>query len=205
MMSRSPSVTLRTVAVIFILGACSADEVPGPTAPDGVRTEPPASEQSGQTPEPATADAEIHYMTLAMNHHAGGIALAQLCVHEATHHDLQALCARAVEVQTSQAHALQRWLHEWYGVNHTPHIVPDDQRHVEHLTALHGAHFEIELMKVLSAHHAQMIEASRHVLDRTHRAHLRELASNIITHESQEITQMRSWLCHWYEECAHAA
>jgi uncharacterized protein (DUF305 family) len=205
MPNRSRLITLLAVAVALILGACSADQATEPQAPDAVRTERPASGQPGPTPEPATAHSEIQYMTHAMNHHAGGIGLAELCVHKATHHDLQALCRRAVEVQTHQVHALHRWLHDWYGVNHTPHVVPDDQRNRHRASGSPpGGTFRDRPHEALSAHHTQIIAASQHLLERAHHAHLRELAANIITHESQEITMMRSWLCHWYEECAHA-
>jgi uncharacterized protein (DUF305 family) len=203
MPNRPRSFALLAVAVAFTLGACSAGQPTEPSGPDAVRSDPTAPEQAGPAPEPATAHAEIHYMLLTMHHHAGGAGMAQLCVHKATHHDLRALCQRAVEVQTHEIHALQTWLHDWYGVNHTPHVVPDDERHIEHLAARNGAEFEIELMEALGARGSHLIEASRHLLEQVHHAHLRDLAASIIQHQSHDIAEMRSWLCHWYA-CEHA-
>lgn len=197
---------LVAAAVALVVGACSADQPTEPSVADEARSDRSTTDPaSGPVPQPSTAHAEIQYMTLAMNHHMGGVAMAQLCVHKATHHELRSLCQRSVETQTDQVHTLQAWLQHWYGISHAPHVVPDDRRHIEHLAGRDGTEFEIELMRLMSAHHTQIISASRHLLERVHHVHLRELAVSIVTHHLQDVTEMRSWLCHWYHVCDHAA
>lgn len=192
-------------AVAIVVSACAAERPVEPGEADEARSDRSAADPaSGPPPETATAHAEIEYMTFALNHHMAGVAMTRLCLHKATHHELESFCERIAERQTEQLHRLQGWLQHWYGIQHTPHTTSEDQRHIEHLATRDGAEFEIELMTLLSAHQTRMVEASRHLLERVHHAQLRELATSVVAHDTQEVSEMRSWLCHWYHACDHA-
>jgi uncharacterized protein (DUF305 family) len=205
MPNQASPLALIAAAVALVVGACSADQSTEPSVADGRQIDGSATDPtSGPAPEPATAHAEIEYMTLTMNHHMGGVAMARLCLDKATHDDLRSLCQRSVETQTKQLHTLQAWLQHWYGISHTPHVLPDDHLHIDHLAGRTGTEFEVELMRVVTAHHTQIIQVSRHLLERMHHAHLRELAASIVTHETQDVAEMRSWFCHWYHVCDQA-
>lgn len=192
-------------AVVIGVAACAAERSVEPSEADEARSGRSAADPaSGPAPETTTAHAEIEYMTFALNHYMAAVATARICLHKATHHELRSFCERAVERQTERLRQLQAWLQHWYGIHHTLHVTSEDQRDLEQLAARDGAEFEIELMTVMSARQMRMIEASRHLLERVHHAHLRELATNVMTHGTQEVSTMRSWLCQWYRACDHA-
>ncbi len=61
-------------------------------------------------------------------------------------------------------------------------------------------------MQHFTEHHATIVARSRSdVTEGMDHAELREMATMIIQVQSENIAQMQTWLCEWYEECEGSA
>lgn len=190
---RSPFFAL---VVALGLAACS-DSATEPTA----ATAPEAPLANRPAPQNSTAKYEIRYMEFTIDHHAMGVMMAQLCIQKAVHEELRQLCQTSLENQQRQIQQLQTWLRDWYGIAYEPELKPGDMRMMEKLAELSGAEFEIEFMETFSKHHERIIKESEKAVQRVFHEELRQLAANIIQSQSQQVAQMRSWLCIWYSVC----
>jgi uncharacterized protein (DUF305 family) len=96
---------------------------------------------------------------------------------------------------------MQTWLQQWYGVSHEAVMKPGDEQMMDRLASLTGAEFEMAFMEMMIKHHEKAIKEGRHCLDKAFHVELRTLCGNIVTTQSAEIAQMRTWLCQWYGAC----
>lgn len=53
-------------------------------------------------------------------------------------------------------------------------------------------------------HHQEAVESARAVLETTQRPEVRELAQDVITTQTEEITTLEGWLTQWYPDAAEA-
>lgn len=201
-------------SVAVTLAACSG-QPQSPTAPSavGAAAIPAAGSASSESqaggvttssapaPTRSAANFEIKFMTDMIDHHHMAVMMAEMCIGEAIHPELRALCEEIRSTQLAEIAEMQGWLQDWYGVTYQPMMKPGDQKMMERLAALSGAEFEIAFMEMMIKHHEKAIKEGRHCLDNAYHTELRELCENIISTQSVEIAQMETWLCRWYGEC----
>ena len=189
-------------ALSLALSACSADRTSGIEAPDSADARSSGVQPTGgPAPDSAVARLEVEYMSATLDHHTSGIALAQLCVHQAHHADLRTLCQTNVDAQAREAHQLQGWLAAWYGVSHASQVGATDHELVQRLSALHGGEFETEFMKAFRAHLQQLVHASQNAAAHAHHHELGALAQGILHHQSADVAHIEHWLCALYGLC----
>ncbi len=68
------------------------------------------------------------------------------------------------------------------------------------LKGLSGKDFEVKFMQDMIAHHQSAIDMAKLVPAHTKRPELNTLSQNIISAQTKEISQMTTWLAHWYNE-----
>ena len=155
----------------------------------------------GPAPDRATAKFEIRFMEDMIDHHFMAVQMAQICEQKAVHEELHSLCQNIEQTQTQEIQEMQSWLQQWYGISYQPQMTNGDMQQLERLASLSGAEFEIEFMKIMIRHHWRAIVMASQCVDRAFHEELRSLCENIIITQSQEIQQMRTWLCQWYGIC----
>lgn len=200
------------LSLVLMLAACS-DQPASPTAPSAVDnrvalSSPGANAEadritiaSSPADDRSTANFEVRFLTGMIDHHQMAVEMARICVQNAVHQELRAMCEDIIAAQLSEIEQMQTWLQQWYGISHEPVMNPGDQRMMERLASLNGAEFEIAFMEMMVKHHEKAIKEARHCLDKAGHAELRTLCQNIIATQSAEISQMQTWLCEWYGQC----
>ena len=202
-----------TCSLVFSVAACSGSST-SPTAPSGIDNFGPVTSAtisasdagvSGATNAPApdrsTVNFEIKFMTDMIDHHQMAIEMAEICVDQAVHEELRAMCRDIIAAQSQEIQRMQSWLQQWYGVSYQPTMKPGDEKMLERLASLSGAEFEIAFMEMMIKHHEKAIKEGEHCLDKAAHAELRQLCENIIATQSAEIAQLQEWLCAWYGRC----
>ena len=188
---RSP---LAFVAALAI-GACSD----APVAPSLASSGPALSMAA---PHPSVAKFEVDYMTFTIDHHLGGVVMAQLCIERAVHEELRALCEESLASQSQQIEMLRAWLAEWYGIEYTGEIPTSAEQDIRRLAELSGEEFEDEFLTEFSKHHLGIIKESEKAVRRVYHDELRTMiAQPIITNQSRGVVRMQTWDCEWYDDC----
>jgi uncharacterized protein (DUF305 family) len=59
---------------------------------------------------------------------------------------------------------------------------------------------EVDYMVRMIPHHQEAVDSARVLLERTDRSEMEQFARDIISTQSREIEQMRSWLSEWYPD-----
>ena len=152
-------------------------------------------------PDRSAANFEIKFLTDMIDHHHMAVMMAESCVAKAIHEELRSLCEEIMAAQTREIEQMQGWLQQWYRISYAPEMKPGDERMMDRLASLSGAAFEIEFMEMMIKHHEKAIKEARRCLDKAYHAELRSLCENIMRTQSQEMAQLRTWLCQWYGRC----
>ena len=76
--------------------------------------------------------------------------------------------------------------------------VAQTQSDLDHLKSLSGKEFEVEWMSMMIEHHQGAIDMSKLVATRAMHQEVKDVAQNIITAQTTEITEMTGWLQQWY-------
>jgi len=152
-------------------------------------------------PDPGTARFEVDFLSDMIDHHAMAVEMGQLCLDEAVHEELAAMCSDIVASQQQEIETMQTWLVSWYGRSHQPEMNAGDMKKMERLATLSGEKFEIEFMQMMSKHHAMAVKMASRCLDRADHAELVDMCGEIVATQSAEVEQMQTWLCDWYGIC----
>lgn len=152
-------------------------------------------------PTRAQAQYEVRFMTDMIDHHMMAVEMAEICLSNAVHPELLAMCQDIIAAQTQEIQTMQSWLQDWYGVSYQPQMSPGMQAQMDRLAQLYGSEFEIEFMKMMIRHHWKAVVRASGCLDKAYHSELIEMCGDIVEAQVAEITQMRTWLCQWYGVC----
>ena len=161
----------------------------------------PAAAASQPAPDKATAKFEVRFLTGMIDHHAMAIEMAEACLENAEHPELEAMCEQIIAAQSQEIETMQSWLADWYGIAYAPEMKPGEMRMIEKLASLSGADFEISFMEMMIRHHRMAIMEAERCLDRAGHGELRAMCGDIVAAQTAEIEQLQAWLCEWYGRC----
>lgn len=135
-----------------------------------------------EAPAPTRAQTqyEIRFMTDMIDHHHMAIMMSQICLTNATHEELEALCAEIIVAQQQEIATMQSWLQDWYGVSHAPEMTQGAMQRMERMAEMYGAEFEIAFMKSMIRHHWKAVVRASGCLDRAYHEQLTEMCADII-------------------------
>jgi uncharacterized protein (DUF305 family) len=145
---------------------------------------------------------EVAFMREMIDHHEMGVHMAHPCIEKAVHADLRRLCRSIARVQAAEIKTMQKWLRDWYRIDHQPSMDhPGHHRDMQTLESLSGAKFEIAFLELMIEHHLPAVEEGMECLEEAEHAKLKRLCQGIVTSQVREINQMQVWLCKWYKRC----
>jgi len=153
---------------------------------------------SGPAPERDERRFEVDFLTSMIDHHFGGVKLAELCAGRTIHADLQQLCDNVKSAQSAEITKMQSWVQSWYGVTHEPELDRKTQRQIEELSKLTGADFEKAFMAVLIGHHAGAAKMAVDCLSQAYHPEMLNMCAMMLGSQGDEIASMRIWLIQWY-------
>lgn len=155
-------------------------------------------------PSQQQAKFEVRYMTMMIEHHAMAVEMANQCQAKTLPHDtlLESFCATIQTEQSAELQQLQAWLRDWYGISaEMPTMKHGRMQQLERLNNLSGAEFEIEFLKRMIRHHWMAVVQSSKCTERAAHDALVTFCTDVVETQTAEITQMRTWLCDWYQLC----
>jgi len=77
---------------------------------------------------------------------------------KASDDEIKSMARQENRVQREEIVTAQRFLKDWYGVDHTPQVLPENQRAIQLLEQTSaGAQFNREFLEVFSSHHYPVV------------------------------------------------
>lgn len=145
---------------------------------------------------------DYRFMVGMIDHHYRAVLMGQMCLDtELIHPELTEMCEGIVESQQAQIDQMQQWLMGWYGATYEPQLNRGRMKQMEKMDQLSGAEFEIAFMKSMLRHHWLAVVEGSKCIEFADHEELREMCKNIVLVQTEEIRQMREWLCEWYGFC----
>jgi uncharacterized protein (DUF305 family) len=123
---------------------------------------------------------------------------------KASLNELKSLARRNNRMQREEILTAQQFLREWYGIEYTPQLTPENQQAIALLEGIQaGSPFDIEFMEIFSRHHYDAATRSVQCLVASELTHkdLERYCRGIVNAQLQDIDEMRHLLCNAYSIC----
>lgn len=145
-----------------------------------------------------------HFIMQMIPHHEGAIAMAKVALERSKRPEVTALANAIIEAQQKEITEMQSWYQSWFGTS-VPHMqgmthMDGMSGDVRALAAVPASEFDREFLSQMIPHHEMAIMMAQMLQAATQRPEMKQLAENIITSQSSEITSMRGWLKAWYNQ-----
>lgn len=180
------------------------------------------------------ADFEVKYLTSIIDHHFSALRITELAAGtdverkgeldgkdgvaptpgfepteaRARLDDIRSLARRNNRMQREEIMTAQKFLREWYGVEHEPQLTSNGERMIERLeSAGVGEPFDITFLRMFPDHHLTAAHNSLDCIasyDLEHKPLMRYCRS-IVDAQAADIDEMREMLCSEYGDCDYRA
>jgi len=185
---------LSVVALPLFSAGCADDPVTAPLVPLT-----PAAKPTDSAPG---ANYERRYLPNAIDASELILEMAQVCMEkQSLHPELMTFCQSTAAQAAHDVSLMQSWLSAWYGIDHTPSLSGPDQRLLDELRSLDGADFETAYLDAMVKEYTTMVRNEQHCYGRAVTTALIGSCFDMQRMQSDDIDQMKSWLCTWYGEC----
>lgn len=151
-------------------------------------------------------DYDRMFLAGMMAHHQGAIDMANLALANAKHQEVKDMANAIVSAQTSEITQMKSWQTQWgypssSGADmqdHSAMMMEDEMAGmVNELKGKTGDEFDKAFLTGMIAHHQEAIDMSKPAATNASHQEVKTLASNIITAQTKEITQMKSLQTQW--------
>ncbi|MBS3903609.1 MAG: DUF305 domain-containing protein [Anaplasmataceae bacterium] len=152
-----------------------------------------------------------HFIEQMIPHHDGAIAMAEVALEKSKRPEIISLANGIIEAQTTEINQMKEWYEDWFekqvpvtsqnigmmGGNSMVHMggMMSFSGDLETLAA--AKDFDLEFIRQMIPHHEMAIMMAQMLQATTDRKEMKELADQIITSQSREITMMESWYRAW--------
>lgn len=125
--------------------------------------------------------------------------MAELCAQKAVHEELRQHCEMAAATQQQEIERVQNLLLQLYGITYEFSL--EGEGRMNQLEPLSGAEFEIRFLEEFPRHHKTVIQRSEPLVRNAVHEEVRQLATSIVTNQTQGAIQLVTWKCQWYDDC----
>lgn len=142
-----------------------------------------------------TAFDEKEFLSVAVDHHFGGVHMAKMCVDKATRADLRGLCGRIKNTQSEDITRMRSWLKAWYRTDETPSMPPMSQPMMEMMNKLRGMSgraFDVEISRHFVHHHSMFLPKADKCRKQAEHGELRAMCDVMYKTQSREIGQFQA-------------
>lgn len=179
----------------------------------------------------STATFEKNYLVFIIDHHYSALRMTELAagtdtqrnapvsnpgegtsptpgygatVAKASDDQIRSMSRQANRTQREEIMRAQRFLRDWYGMQHTPQLTADGQRMIATLESTPaGAQFNQTFLRTFSNHHLSALAPSLHCQVKSDIDHdsLHRYCENIVVTQKNQINEMRHMLCEQFRDC----
>jgi uncharacterized protein (DUF305 family) len=163
------------------------------------------------TPSMMAGTIDEHFIEQMIPHHEDAISMATIALQKANHQEIITLSQNIKKSQGTEIAKMQNWYQSWYGK-----AVPQDENERSGGGGMMGrmqggmmgndsderdlenaANFDKAFIEQMIPHHQMAVMMANMLLRSTTRPEMKQLASDIITAQTAEINQMRTWYQQW--------
>lgn len=211
------TITLISVAVVTLAGGAlyvnwnskgsrrSVEDAPKTTSVDTS----PADENSDTYKQYSAMKGETYDRNFIANmiaHHQGAVDMAKLAQANAKHTELQAMADNIVLVQEKEIADLLSWQSAWgypstSAANMQDHsamgMMDSTASMMAVLEGKSGDAFDKAFLEQMIKHHQSAIDMAAPGKDNALRQEIKDVSASIVSAQSKEITQMKTWQSEW--------
>lgn len=181
---------------IMTLG-CGQNSPTAPLAPVAT-IQPEGKPTSGGT----SGTYEKSYMQTTINHEEFIRQLSVIAMgKQGLHAETTTFAQNAAAYAGQNIGLLQGYLSQWYGIQVSPSLSGSSQRTLTSFAAREGADFEKAYLNQMVSDDQIRVRDGQRCYGRATHTSLILFGFNIQYAATQEIAQLKSWLCQWYSAC----
>ena len=137
-------------------------------------------------------------------HHQGAVEMAQVALKNAEHEKISTLSENIISTQKAEIAELKSIKQEEFGASRIPtHMSQeqmDDMGMMDPGKLANRKPFDRAFIEAMIPHHQSAIKMSQTASEHSDDPDIKKLADNIISAQTREIEQMKSWRNKWYPE-----
>lgn len=156
---------------------------------------------------------DAHFIEQMIPHHEDAVTMAKLAQENAKRPEVKQLAQNIIDSQGNEIYQMKVWYKDWFGKdlptgseimnqhgmmrnNNDMHMgVRGDESDIS--TLEQADDFDIMFVEQMIPHHQMAVMMASMLQQGTTRPEMRRLADDIITTQTSEIEQMRTWLREW--------
>lgn len=153
-----------------------------------------------------------HFIEQMIPHHESAIAMAKLAKEKSKHDEVKTLAGNIISSQTAEIKTMKQWYKDWYGTD-VPAVSTNNtwgghmmssQASTDTLNS--ATDFDKAFLEEMIPHHQMAVMMASMLDTATGRAEMKKLSSDIISAQTKEINDMRSWQQQWgYESSSNSS
>ncbi|MEK7550008.1 MAG: DUF305 domain-containing protein [Patescibacteria group bacterium] len=198
------------VATSFFAGYAVNNNYRGMMQMMGVRNDSGRS-SSSNSPQQMTGNIDRHFIEQMIPHHEDAITMADIALVKAEHQEIKDLATDIKRTQSAEITQMQEWYKGWFATevpksNTTMGMhgmgtggmhmgMMGDETDTEELQ--NATNFDEAFIEEMIPHHQMAVMMANMLLASTDRPEMKKLAQDIITAQTKEINDMRSWAKAW--------
>jgi len=156
---------------------------------------------------------DAHFIEQMIPHHEDAITMAKLAQTKTQRSEVKALANNIIDSQGKEISLMRSWYKSWFGrelpagnqvMQHHGMMSSSSSMHMgvtgtdQDMEKLSNASdFDTAFVEEMIPHHQMAVMMASMLKDGTQRSEMKKLADDIITSQSNEIVQMRTWLMDW--------
>jgi uncharacterized protein (DUF305 family) len=136
-------------------------------------------------------------------HHEGAVEMAQVALKNAEHPEIKRLAKNIITTQKTEIEELKSIKNEEFDTSRVPMNMGQMKgmgMMTDPRTLADRDPFDKAFIDSMIPHHQSAIEMAQVARDKSDNPKIEELATNIISAQKREISQMERWRAQWYQE-----
>jgi uncharacterized protein (DUF305 family) len=161
---------------------------------------------------PADADYDLRFIDAMIPHHEGALLMAEQAQQNSQRPEIKQLANAILQAQDTEIQQMLAWRKSWYPeAPGTPmawhatgnHMMPmtEAQRSSMQMDMSLGSadsDFDRRFIDAMIPHHEAAVTMAQDLQAKSQRPEMKQLATDIIAAQSEEIAQMKAWRESWY-------
>ena len=158
---------------------------------------------------------DAHFIEQMIPHHEDAITMAEIALEKAKRQEIKTLAQNIVDSQSKEINQMKDWYKDWFGKEPSTGVEVMGQHGMMGTTSTmhmgmmgnetdmerfeNATDFDRAFIEGMIPHHQMAVMMANMLKDGSNRTEMKKLASDIITAQTKEINDMRSWYQSWYE------